>query len=246
MCMGKNTSITLENQETGAKFALVVPGTTMLTVGRRDYPLERGLKLLWRASELPRDTRPAITLEQLGLAEWEANRSLEGEPRRPYAIDRIRETETEPTVESLDVYQLASGLLSLSPVPEGRDTQLTYLFRDSGNWKCWNEATLGGRMSYGQWAILTNLSFDGSMFCPDQVGLDGLKDGGDDDGTLFELSSFGVAPEGSTPVMTVGELVDSFRAIGGNWRMYDDPFPDLDCSPTARIIVAPNPWSQGR
>jgi hypothetical protein len=244
--MGMNTSVTLADPETGARFALVVPGATLLTVGRRDYSLERGFELLVRASKVPHGTHPVVTMGQLGMADWEADRTFEGKPERPYALLGITETEIEPTVESLDVYQLTNGLLSLSPVPEGRDTQLSYFFRDSGNWKCWNDATLGGRMSYGQWAILINRSIDGYMFCPDQVGLEGDKTGCDNDGTLFELSSFGVAPNGATPDMSVGELVDAFREVDGGWRMYDDPFADLDCSSTLHTIVAPSPVDQER
>lgn len=61
------------------------------------------------------------------------------------------------------------------PVPSKGYAQLTYLYRDAGNFKIWNEILLVGSINAELHRVCTEALECGEFFIPEQVGLPSLQ-----------------------------------------------------------------------
>lgn len=101
------------------------------------------------------------------------------------------------------------------------NTRISYLYRDAGNYKRWNEAVVEGIITLEQIDSIMGCLDCGEYFIPKQVGLPETRFGEvtSDDHCWFELSrdGFSQTDEEADTGMDVGELVRAFLEAVGKW-----------------------------
>lgn len=108
---------------------------------------------------------------------------------------------------------------------KGKNTALTYLYRDASNYKNCREEIVAGVLSEMQKQTILSCLKDGEWFLPDRVGLDGAlpwEYDPQDDHPYFELGpeSFEETDLNPTLPITAAELVEAFvreQALDPDW-----------------------------
>lgn len=102
------------------------------------------------------------------------------------------------------------------------NTRITYLYRDAGNYKRWNECVVQGRMTAAQVHEILGCCDDGEYFIPSQAGMpeEKFSETTEDDHCWFEIGegSFAMTLQPPTEHITVDKLVMAFRKCKGNWK----------------------------
>lgn len=107
--------------------------------------------------------------------------------------------------------------------PKQKNTRITYLYRDSCNFKTINTAVVKGIFTKEQIEEIMGCLKDGEYFIPGQVGLDEQRNWDYDtdiDHPWFELdrNSFEETEADADSGLTVTELLNHFRKSKGNWN----------------------------
>lgn len=106
-----------------------------------------------------------------------------------------------------------------------QNTKVTYLYRDSDNYKVLNRAVIRGRMAKTQVEEIMGCLFDGELFIPELVGLDAERFEEFDperDTPFFEISRDGFEETSEKPTvnLSVEKLVEKFReAAAKGWPL---------------------------
>lgn len=101
----------------------------------------------------------------------------------------------------------------------GRNTRISYLYRDRSNYKAFNEVVIPGVLTHEQITDIISVLHDGEYFIPFQVGLPEERPGKydpDEDHIWFELdeSSFEVTTEGASGFVPSAEkLYSNFMKV---------------------------------
>ena len=102
-------------------------------------------------------------------------------------------------------------------------TKISYLYRDAGNYKRYNECIVAGTLSAKQICTILDCCDMGEYFIPGQVGLPEHRFDPYDpqaDHCWFELAadSFSETRESPTIALTATELVNRFEGCRNNWQ----------------------------
>jgi len=107
------------------------------------------------------------------------------------------------------------------------NTEISYMYRDAGNWKQFNTVVLLGKMSPENIELIFAILEDGNLFIPEQVGLEKLQDRWDKlysdiDHVWHELNRDDIEIVDDLPTidLTAQELVENFRRIKTNKGWY--------------------------
>ena len=104
------------------------------------------------------------------------------------------------------------------------NTEITYLYRDAGNYKVHNRVVIEGEVSVSQVEQITDALFEGELFIPSMVGLPEKRFEDFDpnlDHPWFELYSCGITITTHAPTIPISitELVDRFeKATQVQWN----------------------------
>ena len=103
------------------------------------------------------------------------------------------------------------------------NTKISYLYRDAGNYKQYNECIIAGALSAKQIRAILDCCDMGEYFIPGQIGLPERRFDPYDpqaDHCWFELGadSFSETREPPTIVLTAVELVSRFEGCRNNWQ----------------------------
>ena len=103
------------------------------------------------------------------------------------------------------------------------NTKISYLYRDAGNYKQYNECIIAGALSAKQICTILHCCDMGEYFIPRQVGLPEHRFDTYDpqaDHCWLELgaASFSETRESPTIALTATELVNRFEGCRNNWQ----------------------------
>lgn len=111
---------------------------------------------------------------------------------------------------------------------KAKNTKISYLYRDGGNYRVHNEAVVKGCITEEMKASILDCLIDGEHFIPSQVGMPERTFADDEfaydfksDHPWFELESNGFEETEDVPTvdMTAQELVAKFLERKGNWHV---------------------------
>ena len=99
------------------------------------------------------------------------------------------------------------------------NTELTYMYRDGGNWKQFETVVLRGEMTPADMDLIISKLESGYLFFPEQVGLPRLQHRWErlnaDDHVYHELdrSDIKIVDAPPTTTLSARELVENFRRV---------------------------------
>ena len=106
------------------------------------------------------------------------------------------------------------------PDMEPLNTRITYLYRDSYNYKRVNQVVISGVFTMEQIDTIMDCLEDGWHFIPEQVGFPAVRTGNPaEDGWMMELNRDRFMPDSGKPDidMTPDEVVAKFLEAKGKW-----------------------------
>jgi len=107
-------------------------------------------------------------------------------------------------------------------VPDTMNTKISYLYRDSDNYKVHNECVVSGTLTEDQIETILDCLDEGEYFIPGRVGLPENKfdETTEADHDFFELGqySFEQTKETPTAFVTAELLVELFKKCKDNWQ----------------------------
>jgi len=107
------------------------------------------------------------------------------------------------------------------PREGGRNTAISYLYRDASNYKVHNHVVVEGILDEQDRKLILDSLDEGLYFIPEQVGLPADKySGTEDDHPWFELeeSGFEITTDEPTIDLTAGKLCLNFRRERDRWK----------------------------
>ena len=128
----------------------------------------------------------------------------------------------------------------------GRNTEITYLYRDADNYKVWNSCRVKGVITPEQVQQIVKCCDSGEFFIPEKVGLPEETFGSwtEADHPWFEIipEQFHETDQEEQVDLTVDQLVANFQKCEGKWEQEEKPEEETPSSSVISISnFAPNP-----